>query len=51
MLGDASPGQPLRGLSAMPGDFAALLELEPHGADTFVGLSPPLIGVASSAAR
>ncbi|MEO5899109.1 MAG: acyl-CoA thioesterase domain-containing protein [Ilumatobacteraceae bacterium] len=27
--------------SAMPRDFAALLALEPHGADTFVGLSPP----------
>ncbi len=27
--------------AAMPRDFAALLELEPHGADTFVGLSPP----------
>ena len=25
----------------MPRDFAGLLELEPHGADTFVGLSPP----------
>jgi acyl-CoA thioesterase-2 len=24
-----------------PRDFAGLLELEPHGADTFVGLSPP----------
>ncbi len=27
--------------SATPRDFAALLALEPHGADTFVGLSPP----------
>src|SRR3954471_17046554 len=27
--------------AAMPRDFAALLALEPHGADTFVGLSPP----------
>src|SRR3954452_8331361 len=27
--------------AAMPRHFAALLELEPHGADTFVGLSPP----------
>ena len=27
--------------TAMPRDFAGLLELEPHGADTFVGLSPP----------
>lgn len=26
---------------ATPRDFAALLALEPHGADTFVGLSPP----------
>jgi acyl-CoA thioesterase-2 len=26
---------------AMPRDFASLLALEPHGADTFVGLSPP----------
>jgi acyl-CoA thioesterase-2 len=25
----------------MPRDFAKLLDLEPHGADTFVGLSPP----------
>jgi acyl-CoA thioesterase-2 len=27
--------------SAMPRDFASLLALEPHGPDTFVGLSPP----------
>jgi acyl-CoA thioesterase-2 len=27
--------------SASPRDFASLLALEPHGADTFVGVSPP----------
>jgi len=27
--------------SVMPRDFGSLLALEPHGADTFVGLSPP----------
>ena len=26
---------------ARPGDFSALLALEPHGPATFVGLSPP----------
>lgn len=28
-------------MGATPRDFASLLALEPHGADTFVGLSPP----------
>jgi acyl-CoA thioesterase-2 len=28
-------------MGARPGDFASLIALEPHGPDTFVGLSPP----------